>query len=366
MAKVKAAKEGATGLLDYLIRAWHGSAADFDRFDSQYIGTGEGPRAYGHGHYAADQQDVGEYYRDAVSRLHANRAGLDDAPKGKLYEVGIKAPPESFLDWDKPISQQTDFIKERLGVIGSKDEVASLMAQKAKLTDEYERLYGSPKPKDDFDSLFDGDAREGALLWDIHLIDERINDLTNPKDIRIGNSVIPVRDQDAFLGGRIIEEGGKTEQLSDELSGLGIRGVKYLDAASRNTGEGSNNYVVFNDDDIDIINKYLRPETAAIGLTQALTNQDITDLNQQVAIDSGMAQLGYDKNRPEAAMYNYSGLLPIKRHKDARGLTDGWLYGYEPAMTGILEEIARGLIDVGESRRTGRIQNPASLFDILF
>ncbi len=36
----------------------------------------------------------------------------------------------------------------------------------------------------------------------------------------------------------------------------GIPGIKYLDQGSRGAGEGSSNYVVFNDKLIDIMKKY--------------------------------------------------------------------------------------------------------------
>ena len=40
------------------------------------------------------------------------------------------------------------------------------------------------------------------------------------------------------------------------LSGNGVPGIKYLDQGSRGVGEGSSNYVVFNDKLIDIMRKY--------------------------------------------------------------------------------------------------------------
>jgi hypothetical protein len=36
----------------------------------------------------------------------------------------------------------------------------------------------------------------------------------------------------------------------------GIKGIKYLDQGSRGAGEGSRNYVVFDDKLIDIVKKY--------------------------------------------------------------------------------------------------------------
>ena len=43
---------------------------------------------------------------------------------------------------------------------------------------------------------------------------------------------------------------------SNELKANGIHGIRYLDAGSRAAGDGSRNYVVFDDSLIDIIRKY--------------------------------------------------------------------------------------------------------------
>src|SRR5262245_36031161 len=155
------------------IRAYHGSPHDFERFDMSKIGTGEGAQAYGHGLYFAENPGVAEQYKkdlgtvvkafggvptktsaedmahDILSRtsgsslekalltvddwadagvfrgpnesraiLDVKRAigenfgkKLDSAVQGKTYEVAIHADPEDFLDWDKPLSQQSEKVK---------------------------------------------------------------------------------------------------------------------------------------------------------------------------------------------------------------------------------------------------------------
>lgn len=46
---------------------YHGSPADFNKFDNAYIGTGEGAQAHGMGHYAALDKDVAGGYRKRLS-----------------------------------------------------------------------------------------------------------------------------------------------------------------------------------------------------------------------------------------------------------------------------------------------------------
>lgn len=149
------------------ITAYHGSPYDFDKFDLSKIGTGEGAQAYGHGLYFAENPTVAKEYRDALSRkmlpsdqqtdlaqsaFTASRGDIgqaiqrlqndvdmydkkgwptpdyrtqyDDAiaklkqgnvqTPGKMYQVSINADPEHFLDWDKPLSEQSPQVQQAI------------------------------------------------------------------------------------------------------------------------------------------------------------------------------------------------------------------------------------------------------------
>lgn len=158
----------------FAIKAFHGSPHDFDRFDVSKIGTGEGGQAFGFGLYFAESQGVARSYRDALGSQRMkdgtpfdernpahwaaeaiNRAGDDRAKAsqllaaemtpdmkiyegaryqrllrakgmiergeqvpeigaGRMYEVRINADPEHFLDWDKPLSQQSETVREAI------------------------------------------------------------------------------------------------------------------------------------------------------------------------------------------------------------------------------------------------------------
>jgi len=87
--------------------------------------------------------------------------------------------------------------------------------------------------------------------------------------------------------------------------------------------------------------------------TASLFNAIAAD-NQSMLLDSYMSQLGADK-KPD--IYNYGKTFPIKRNK----VTGEYSY----ATTGILEEMLRGLLDIGESRKSGVITNPNSILDVL-
>ena len=272
-------RPASVGLLDFAgdesgaLRLFHGSPYDFDRFSMDKIGTGEGAQAYGHGLYFAEAEGVANSYRKALAPgedpiqavtfrgaempiknpetpteqliLYMRQLGYTpkDAFKrakktfppammkeieglspsdfktsipdkytgaGHMYEVSVNADPADFLDWDAPLAGQTSSIR---------DAVRSL-APRAGGMDAGQRLMDaiSPNNATPFTSAADR-ARAAA---------------------------------------------------SAKLKEAGIPGIRYLDAGSRGAGDGSRNYVVFDENLITIVRKYgIAGAAAMLGLSQA-------------------------------------------------------------------------------------------------
>lgn len=241
----------------FAIRAFHGSPHDFDRFSMDKIGTGEGAQAYGFGLYFAESEGVANSYRStlsykkirddflnalpedadfdevieligtghftpyqervlkalnaddwlgfdfpsqAISAAYRNLDNYDPSPElrdaiaasGRLYEVNIRANPDEFLDWNKPLSQQSEKVRNAI-------EKAGLAPQEADL------------------GTFGGFAVTSAPRW------------------------------------------ADTPEAAAALRESGIPGIRYLDQGSRAAGEGSRNYVVFDDSLIEITAKDGKP-----------------------------------------------------------------------------------------------------------
>jgi rhodanese-related sulfurtransferase len=68
-----------------------------------------------------------------------------------------------------------------------------------------------------------------------------------------------------------------------QLQQAGIPGIKYLDQGSRTAGDGSRNYVVFDDRIISIVRKY---GIAAL-LGSGVISQQMADALRQQGIDKG-------------------------------------------------------------------------------
>lgn len=259
-AKAADAGEPVQGVM-FAIRAFHGSPHDFDKFDLSKIGTGEGAQAYGHGLYFAESEGVAKSYRDNLGGYDWGRDvpprlvdGMDisydvkraldasqgdvakarnqlvrdtgvpgreamDAealrlldeiaptlapkPTGRMYEVSIKADPNDFLDWDKPLSQQSDKVRDAI-------------------------------------SRFDPEM--SPYLRDNYTGQTFMRDYSGSE-----------------AGGYASSSLGTSQALRE----AGIPGIRYLDQGSRGAGEGSRNYVVFDDSLIEIVAKDGKPITAA-------------------------------------------------------------------------------------------------------
>jgi hypothetical protein len=239
--KTSLALLGANNAQQDKIRAYHGSPHDFDRFDLSKIGTGEGAQAYGHGLYFAENPAVARDYRsklsmsanvggspvDSTAMYYLQQNGFDKAAAraalekslgtklpdthmsvqainsynpGRMYEVNINARPDQFLDWDKPLMQQPENVR-------------------------------------------------GALADRIKAISK--NDVLMPRYMEAVEK--------GTLPGNAIYEGvapGGRQSSTDALRAAGVPGIKYLDQGSRTAGQGSSNYVVFDDKLIDILRKY--------------------------------------------------------------------------------------------------------------
>jgi hypothetical protein len=249
------ANGGLIGPATFSIRAYHGTPHKVDRFSTDKIGTGEGAQAFGYGLYMAGDQAVAEGYRKRLSQIEGtgdiavaerlleavgndiaaalreieSRRKLSNMPNSQakwdriteiiqtrsglsnLYTVTLNVEEHQLLDWDKPLSEQSEFVKTALGVVGPNGEQDL----------EFSSMTGSQYYENLADEI--GGIEEGFDLG----LDTRIQ--------------------------------GTERETSSFLFSKGIRGIRYLDGNSRADGEGSYNYVIFDDADIEILEENGQP-----------------------------------------------------------------------------------------------------------
>jgi hypothetical protein len=318
------------------IKAFHGSPHSFDKFSMDAIGTGEGAQAYGHGLYFAENEGIARSYRDALAKgdpndpvfnvydlvknglppqearkifqeivddgathwpepkraerldfarrtLEALDSGAVDkyTPPGSMYEVNINADPADFLDSDLPLSKQPEAVRRALEpVIASmKDARMNEFDRKAILSGKASGadLYGALKHSAPGDGAFDRaaaatDAIRSRGIPGIRYLDAgsrtpiQSDDLTNLAadiDRRITNAE---RDITSMPAGDAADYRGYIDTLKAERKAL------------QRKLEPSRNFVIFDENLIDIVRKYgIAGAAAMLGASQA----DVAQAMQQ-------------------------------------------------------------------------------------
>lgn len=146
----------------------------------------------------------------------------DIAPKtkvpGAFYKVDI--PDEAantFLNWDKPVSQQSKNVRDLL--------------QKINISTDIKKL-------NEFD-----DALLAALQ--------------SNKDIPLPKQPLDLTGEKVY--NKLINKLGSPKLASEYLYKNGIQGIKYLDQGSRSAGQGTNNFVVFDPNIVKMLERNEQP-----------------------------------------------------------------------------------------------------------
>lgn len=298
--------------------AWHGSPHDFEKFKTSAIGSGEGNQMYGYGLYFASERSVANHYResltsnsnlfslgdysdysslrylaeyndvyateadaknkrnkvpetesiDSLNKVWVNNKGVvarfDKMPdgwwrvnEGRLYQVELAPLEDEYLLWDRPLSEQSEKVKEALESVGEVDLSWERFA--VAMRTKYGQGWASQENRKKLE------ADELADLERYGREDSEGGEAMGLRRNLTGEDLYR-----RFAGGSI--KGGNARAASEYLHSLGIRGIKYLDGSSRSKGEGAYNYVIFNDQDISVTAKYQQQQGRIQGAYQQSTD----------------------------------------------------------------------------------------------
>lgn len=180
----------------FSLKTYHGSGADFDRFDHDYVGSGEGAQAYGWGTYVTEVEGIGRRYAMIDYRRDGSRNHF-------LYSVEI------------PDEKEGKYLPYGERVIDPKVRKV--------LTDRLQQMA---------DEYWNGEIPSYKLTE----LDKALNTFM-PRDIA---SVLECSDK----------------EVSQLLSKAGYTGVKYVANVFNRGQKGlSYNYVIFNEKDLGITDK---------------------------------------------------------------------------------------------------------------
>jgi hypothetical protein len=161
------------------------------------------------------------------------------ADKGSLYTVDI--PDEMIprmLDWDKPLSQQPEVQKS---LRGTDYEVGISEKEAQKIADERLRYEA-----DDWAEMTGGDPVDYINNVDWEKYVDGVRKESGGIDSGLtGEDLHRMIMRDEGYRPELFDTENYQVGTSEMLRGLGIPGVKYLDATSRSGGKGTRNFVVF-------------------------------------------------------------------------------------------------------------------------
>lgn len=131
---IRGSKTSETPSGTRFIRAYHVSPADFDKFDSRYVGTGEGAQAYGMGHYFTESPEVRDSYRDFFSKNELQINGrdvsalefasiLDDKITAKYPEYQSNGIGQNLLTTAKDMTYSAARLAKESGRVPDKMEI---------------------------------------------------------------------------------------------------------------------------------------------------------------------------------------------------------------------------------------------------
>lgn len=249
------------------LTAYHGSPHDFDAFDISKIGTGEGVQAFGHGLYFAQNEGVAKGYRDKLS------AGTYKTDDGELFKPQDRDTGLQHLNVRVAAGKSLDSAADRaFGLLQDPGQSQN----KDMLTQDLDRIMSmqergaKPHAGHMYEVHIDAHPEHHMLDWDAPLSKQpkAVQDLI--EGIRVLSSRPSKGD---VLGSDLLGEiagyrwvaAGKPAKAPDkrfiaeateELKAAGLRGIRYFDRGSRGSGEGTHNYVVFDDKHVKIRRKY--------------------------------------------------------------------------------------------------------------
>ena len=257
------------------LTAWHGSAADFDAFDLNFIGTGEGSQAYGYGVYVTGVEDTGRMY--GVIATYANKnvhhtEGFKAASMRKYRRFvnvirwcygkvkgSMKGKPELFIPYALAMLKEkgaTPEMIEKLQSATTTDKFADLLIYFKELaTRSFERfLYTLEIPDEGYIDWNETDQAFIKQMYDAFSKKFDLSHVDLKKVHTFGDLFSQIRGWS-----RVKEEAEKTiipqKKLSQYLYSLGFKGI-HVPTGQTHGGDGrGTNYVIFNDKDVKIVKK---------------------------------------------------------------------------------------------------------------
>ncbi|WP_157135403.1 hypothetical protein [Hyphomicrobium sp. MC1] len=233
------------------ITLWHGSPHDFDKFSLNKIGSGEGNQAFGHGLYFAEDPEISKWYaRNLASDSPVDRVMLDGQ---NLYNSGS---PNKDLAWYfndnaspaqalKNAQSAADRARsDGQSLTAAANEKANRSSKGFILSNAQSKLQEADRhaaAADQIQSLL-GSGRLDTKPTD-YLYQVKVN--AEPHQFLDWETLSPETRQQL-----------KSPEGAQSYRDQGYAGIRYKDANSRGIEGGNYNYVVIDDNLVNVVHKW--------------------------------------------------------------------------------------------------------------
>jgi hypothetical protein len=239
--------------------AYHGSPHNFDKFQMEKVGTGEGAQAYGHGLYFAENPATAKTY--ATDRGYVGRA-MAGASSGE-WDAARIAQDTINVHGDDAVTHLSNVLKQREAFNSGPAQIAEnakvqsaiAMIRDGKVS-RTSNLYKVDIPDEAIGKMLDWDK---PLSQQHETVQNALRPLVKDALLKGGT---PPSQVDYFTNQKIgadirelLRSGVGDKEFASRLSKLGVPGIKYLDQGSRAAGKGTYNYVVFDENLPKILGK---------------------------------------------------------------------------------------------------------------
>ena len=266
-------------------KVWHGTPHNINKFSSNKIGTGEGAQAFGYGLYFTDKKEIAQWYRDRLTN--------DSGVSAKIGLFGSKKRI-NYFDFSSPQIGQLFFENKNIDYLLSKaKEGLSYYESEFEADNKYRKENNYPKraftnPIENIIANFKKDvallekiksaggfdikgnvyevelapSQDEYLDWDRPLseqsytVKEKLGNIIDLLNERRGTPKSKHPDltyNGSGIYGYISNVVDGDKAASDYLHSLGIRGIRYKAEGGKSE---ANNYVIFDENDINIEAKY--------------------------------------------------------------------------------------------------------------
>jgi hypothetical protein len=241
------------GLLMAAPIAYHGSPHLFDKFDISKLGSGEGSQAYGHGMYFAEHMPTANQFAQISSNPGFRQGSALNSDLGTLDAI-IKLNARNFTDGD--VSKLADIIKRKPNAFRKPDEMLQRISSYVD-NNPPSYLYKVDIPDKEAKTFLNWDQPISSQKQGIKAL-QQINkkyDFGYDKSFT-GGDLYKSLTVDFIRAGKAVNQKEAQKLASEELSNIGIKGIKHIDP---NSIEKLSNYVVFDPSTVKMLERNNKP-----------------------------------------------------------------------------------------------------------